>query len=117
METTAKDEAPARGKRPRLVTACTYRGFKEGAPVEASAHFRFSRTDAEAQRVFDEARMDHQTKPLIIDGSDAFWAGRSGQMNILKGRAWITLSVGPDAPRQREIEPARRLAEMLVKKM
>ena len=47
----------------------------------------------------------------------AFWAGKAGQMHVRKGRAWITLTVGPAAVRERELESAKKLAETLVKKL
>ena len=105
-------------KRPKVVPVCAYNGFKEGKPVEARAQFRFMKNDAEAQRDFDTARLQYQTKPLRITGSDAsFWSAKTGQMNIRKGRTWITVSVGPPKLSEREMEPAKALAEALVKKL
>lgn len=108
---------PMKPRKARIVTACSYRGVKEGLPVEASANFRFARTDEEAERAFDEARMSHQTKPFLISGAEAFWSTRTGEMNVRKGRAWLTLSVGPDAAKDRDVEHARKLAEMLARKL
>ena len=105
-------------KRPKFVPACAYNGFKEGKPVEARAQFRFAKNEAEAQREFDQARLQYQTKPLVIAGSDAaFWSAKTGQMNLRKGRASIALSVGPPKVTDREMEPARALGETLVKKL
>lgn len=118
MQTAAAGEPDhPRVKRPRVVTSCAYHGFKDGKAVEAKAQFRFARSDAEAQRAFDDARFDLQTKPLLIGGAEAFWSGRTGQLNVRKGRAWITLSVGPSTLRERDIEPARKLAQILVEKL
>ncbi len=118
MQTAAAGEPDnPRVKRPRVVTSCAYHGFKDGKAVEAKAQFRFARSDAEAQRAFDDARFELQTKPLLISGAEAFWSGRTGQLNVRKGRAWITLSVGPSTLRERDIEPARKLAQILVEKL
>jgi hypothetical protein len=104
-------------KRPRVVLGCAYHGSKDGKPVAASAQFKFARTGEEQLRAFEEARLQLQTKPMLISGAEAFWAGKSGQMHVRKGRAWITLQVGPPAVRERELEQARKLAELLVKKL
>src|SRR4051812_48524483 len=104
-------------KRPKVVLNCTYTGFKENKPVAAAAQYKFSRNDAEAQRAFDEARLQFQTKPLFISGAEAFWSGKTGQLNVRKGRAWIVLSVGPQKVNERDIEQAKKLAEILVKKL
>ena len=104
-------------KRPKVVTACTYTGTKEGKSVAASAQFRFGRTDADVKQAFDEARLALQTKPLFISGNEAFWSARSGELHVRKGRTWITLAVGPAKPEEREADPARKLAEILAKRI
>lgn len=104
-------------KRPKVVATCTYNGFKDGKPVAASAQFRFGKTDQDAQRAFDEARLQFQTKPMLISGSDAFWSAKTGQMNLRKGRTWLTLAIGPAKLSEREAEQAKKLAEILVKKL
>ena len=105
-------------KRPKVVPACTYSGTREGKPVAASAHFRIGRNDAETERAFEENRLQFQTKPLIIRGADAaFWSGRTGEMNVRKGRTWVAVAVGPQKPAEREMEAARKAAEALVKKL
>lgn len=106
-----------KARRPRVVTTCTYNGFKEGKPVTASAQFRFARTDADSARAFDDARLQFQTKPMLISGAEAFWSAKTGQMNLRKGRTWVVLSVGGPRPADRDIDPARRLAEILVAKL
>jgi hypothetical protein len=59
-----------------------------------------------------------QTKPLMIPGIEgAFWSAKTGQMNLRKGRTWLTLSVGPPKLSERDMEQARRLAEVLGKKL
>ena len=114
----AGETASPKVKRPKVVAACAYNGFKDGKPVEARAQFRFHRTDADAQRDFDAARLQYQTKPLVLSGSDAsFWSARTGQMNVRKGRTWIMVSVGPPKLSEREMDPAKNLAEALVKKL
>lgn len=104
-------------KRPKVVATCTYNGFKDGKPVAASVQFRFGKTDQDAQRAFDEARLQYQTKPMLIAGSDAFWSAKTGQFNLRKGRTWVTLSVGPAKTTERDADQARKLAEILVKKL
>jgi hypothetical protein len=105
-------------KRPKVVPACTYSGTREGKPVAASAHFRMGRTDAETEKAFEENRLQFQTKPLIIRGADAaFWSGRTGEMNVRKGRTWVAVAVGPQKPAERDMEAARKAAEALVKKL
>ena len=117
LGTAAVETSNFKGKRPRVVMTCNYAGSKDGKSVGASAQFRFARSDAETRQAFADARMEQQTKPVMIQGNDAFWNGRSGQLHVRKGRAWLTLSVGPEKPADRDIEAARRLAEALVKKM
>ena len=105
-------------KRPKFVPACAYNGFKDGKPVEARAQFKFAKNDAEAQREFEQARLQYQTKPLMVAGSDgAFWSAKTGQMNLRKGRTSMTVSVGPPKVADREMEPARALGEVLAKKL
>ena len=104
-------------KRPKTVLGCTYAGAKEGKPVAATAQFRFLRTADEAGRAFDESRLQLQTKPMILSGAEAFWSGKTGQMHVRKGRAWMILSVGPAKVNEREVGDAKKLAEMLVKKL
>jgi hypothetical protein len=104
-------------QRPKVIPACTYNGFKDGKPVAATVLFKFGKTDADAQRAFDEARMQFQTKPMLISGADAFWSSKTGQMNLRKGRAWVTVSVGPQKLSERDPADAKKLAEILAKKM
>jgi hypothetical protein len=104
-------------KRPRVVTQCSYSGVKDGKPVTASAQFRVLRNSEEAERAFDEARLQHQTKPLLLSGAEAFWAGKSGVMHVRKGKAWVVLTVGPAKHAERDVNEARKLAELLVQKL
>ncbi|MGZ5080521.1 MAG: hypothetical protein ACXWHZ_13795 [Usitatibacter sp.] len=105
-------------KRPKVIPVCTYTGFKEGKPVEAKVQFRFGKTDSETQHAFDEHRMQVQTKPMLIPGADgSFWSSKTGQMNIRKGRSWVTLSVGAPKLSERDSDQAKKLAELLVKKL
>ena len=104
-------------RRPKVVPNCTYKGFKDGKPVAATVQFRWGKTDAEAQHAFDEARMQFQTKPMLISGSDAFWSAKTGQMNVRKGRTWLTIAVGPDKLSERDLADAKKLAELLVQKL
>ncbi|MGZ5067571.1 MAG: hypothetical protein ACXWG1_18500 [Usitatibacter sp.] len=104
-------------KRPKVIPVCTYSGFKDGKPVAASVQFRFGKTDADAQRAFEDARMQFQTKPMLISGADAFWSAKTGQMNLRKGRTWVTVSVGAPKLTERDPADAKRLAEIILKKL
>lgn len=105
-------------KRPKVIPVCTYNGFKEGKAVEAKAQFRFGKTDSETQHAFDEHRMQVQTKPILIPGAEgSFWSAKTGQMNLRKGRTWVTLSVGPQKLSERDSDQAKKLADLLVKKL
>ncbi len=104
-------------KRPKVIPTCTYNGLKDGKPVAAAAQFRFGKTEGDAQKAFDDARMELQTKPMLIAGSQAFWSAKTGQLNVHRGRTWLTVSVGPARLSERDINEARKLAEILAKKM
>ena len=106
-----------KAKRPRVVTSCTYTASKDGKPLAATAQFKVLRNNEEAGRQFDEERLKSQTKPMLISGAEAFWAGKAGQMHVRKGKTWVTLSVGPAKVNEREIDQAKKLAEILVKKL
>ena len=118
MGTTAAPEpVNPKVKRPKVVPLCTYTGFKDSKAVAASVQFRFARTEGDAQKAFDDARLQFQTKPMYISGAEAFWSAKTGQMNLRKGRTWVTLAVGPAKLSEREIDQAKKLAELLVKKL
>ena len=104
-------------KRPKVIPVCTYNGFKEGKPVAASVQFRFGKTEGDAQKAFDDARMQFQTKPMLISGTEAFWSAKTGQMNLRKGRTWIAVAVGPAKLSERDVADAKKLAEILAKKL
>ena len=116
---TAASAEPVNPKvrRPKVVVTCTYTGFKDGKPVAATVQFRFGRTEAEAQRAFEDARLQFQTKPMLLSDSEAFWSAKTGQLQLRKGRTWITISVGPAKADERDIDQARKLAEILAKKI
>src|SRR5258708_27183708 len=104
-------------KRPKVIPVCTYSGFKESKPVTARAEFHFGKTEADAQKAFEDARMHFQTKPLLIANRAAFWSGKTGQLHARKGRTWVTLQVGAAPLPQRDINDARKLGEILAKKL
>ena len=105
-------------KRPKVVTTCTYHGFKDGKPVEARAQFKSARTEGEVQHAFDDAKLKTATKPLLIPGADAsFWSGKTGEMNLRKGRHWLVVTVGSPRASEREMEPSRQLAQVLAQKL
>ena len=107
-----------KARKPKVVPACTYTGTHDGKPVSATAHFRFGHNDDETARAFEDARLKFQTKPLLIRGIDgAFWSGKTGEMNLRKGRTWVTLAIGAQKPAERDIEVARKAAESLAKKL
>ena len=116
--------APATGepvnpkvKRPKVVTSCTYHASKDGKSLAASAAFKVARSNDEAARAFEDARLKFQTKPMLLSGAEAFWSGKTGEMHVRKGKTWVTLAVGPAKVNEREIDQAKRLAELLVKKL
>ena len=104
-------------KRPKVITKCTYTGFKDGKPVAATAEFRFGRSESDVKGPFGEHRLQVQTKPILISGVEAFWSAKTGQMNIRKDRTWLTLSIGPAKPADRDADQARKAAELVVKKL
>lgn len=107
-----------KARRPKIIPVCTYTGSKDGKALATSVQFRWGKTDEEAKRAFDDARLQYQTKPLIIAGYDeAFWSGKTGQLNVRKGRTWVIMSVGADKASERFIDDARKLADTLAKKL
>jgi len=104
-------------RRPKVITTCTYNGFKDGKPVAATVQFRFGRSDEEASRAFEDARLQFQTKPFLLPGAQAFWSSKTGQMNVLKGRTWLTVTVGAPKPDQRDDDDAKKLAQLLIPKI
>lgn len=117
---TAAEAEPVNPKvrRPKVVTTCTYNGFKDGKPVAASVQFRFGRSDDETRAAFEAARLQYQTKPMLIPGTQGvFWSAKTGQLNLLKGRTWITITLGGPKPGDRDDEQARKLAEALAAKI
>lgn len=115
--TAAPEPVNPKAKRPKVILGCTYTGFKDGKAVAATVQFRSARAEAEIQRTFDEHRMQVQTKPMLISGAEAFWSAKTGQMNLRKGRTWVQLSVGPAKLNERDTDQAKKLAEILVKKL
>jgi hypothetical protein len=116
-EDAAAEPANPKVKRPKVVPACSYHSTKDGRKLTATATFKWGKTNEDTQRAFEDARMQFQTKPMLISGAEAFWAGKQGEMMLRKGRTWITLAVGPALPTQRDVNTAKKLAEILVKKM
>jgi hypothetical protein len=108
---------PPKWKRPKVVTSCTYGAFRDGKRVAATVQFRFGKSDAEAQDAFEDARLKNQTKPLLIAGTRAFWNSHAGQLDLRKGRTWISVSVGPEKPAERDMDQAKKLAEILATKI
>lgn len=106
-----------KAKKPKVIPTCTFWGSKDGKPVSASATFRFARTEADAQRAFEEEKLKFQTKPMIIGGAPAFWSAKLGNLQLLKGRAWLVVAVGGAKPIERDAEASKKVAEALAKKL
>jgi len=109
--------ADPKAKRPKMVPVCTYNATRDGIKVAATATFRFVIPHQEAQRAFEDARMKLQTKPLLIEGAEAFWSARTGDITLRKGRTWMTVVVGPAPLNQRDVNDAKKLAEILARKL
>ncbi|HEX3061932.1 MAG TPA: hypothetical protein VHP55_04660 [Usitatibacter sp.] len=104
-------------KRPKVIPSCTYLATKDNVKVAATALFKWGKTNEDTQRAFEDARMQFQTKPMLISGTQAFWSGKTGQMNLRKGRTWITVAVGSERPNERTSEDAKKVAEALAKRL
>jgi hypothetical protein len=117
LGTSVVETSSFKGKRPKVVMNCQYAGMKDGRAFTAGAQFRFAKNEAEMRQAFGDARLELQTKPLMIDGNDAFWSAKTGQLYVRKGRASLTIAVGPAKVVERDPEAARKLAEALVKKL
>jgi hypothetical protein len=115
--TAAAEPVNPKVKKPKIILTCTYTGFKDSKPVAATVQFRFGKTNEEAQRAFDDARLQYQTKPLLISGAESFWSSKTGQLNLRKGRVWLTISVGSPKVNERDMADARKLAETMIKKL
>jgi hypothetical protein len=106
-----------KAKKPKVIPTCTWWGSKDGKSVSASATFRFARSEADAQRAFDEERLKFQTKPMLIGGASGFWSAKQGAVQLLKGRTWLVVTVGGPKPVERDADASRKLAEALAKKL
>ncbi|MBL0141823.1 MAG: DUF3558 family protein [Betaproteobacteria bacterium] len=106
-----------KARKPKVVPTCTWWASKDGKPVSASATFRFAKTEADAQRAFEEERLKFQTKPMLIGGASAFWSARQGNVQLLKGRTWVVVAVGGPKPVERDADASKRLAEVIEKKL
>ena len=104
-------------KRPKVVPNCSYYGSKEGKVTTASVQFKFGKTDADAKGAFDSARMQFQSKPMLMGDVAAFWSAKQGQLYVLKGRTWLMIAVGTEKVSERNPDGARKLAEILLKKI
>jgi len=106
-----------KAKKPKVIPTCTWWASKDGKPISASATFRFAKTEADAQRAFDEEKLKFQTKPMLIGGASAFWSAKQGAIQLLKGRTWVVASVGGPKPAERDADASKKLAEALEKKL
>ena len=106
-----------KAKRPKVIASCTYHSTKDGQKIVASASFKWGKNNEDAQRAFEDARMQFQTKPMLFSDAEAFWSAKVGELMLRKGKTWLTVAVGPAQVTQRDMNDARKLAEILVKKM
>jgi hypothetical protein len=113
----AGEPANPRAKRPKMVPVCTYNATRDGLKIAATASFKFGRSSEEVQRAFEDARMKLQTKPMLIEGAEAFWSARTGDITLRKGKTWMTIAVGPAPLNQRDVNDAKKLAEILARKL
>jgi hypothetical protein len=104
-------------KRPKVVPKCTYYGSKDGKATTATVEFRFGKTEADAKGAFDTARLQFQSKPMLMGDVAAFWSAKQGQLYLLKGRTWLVIAVGTEKISERNPDGARKLAEILLKKI
>jgi hypothetical protein len=104
-------------KRPKMVPVCSYTAVKDGTRLAATATFKFGKTNEDAQRAFEDARMKFQTKPMLISGAEAFWSAKTGEMTLRKGRTWLAVGVGPAQLNLRDVNEAKKLAEILARKL
>ncbi len=54
---------------------------------------------------------------MIIGGAPAFWSAKLGNLQLLKGRAWLVVAVGGAKPVERDADASRKVAEALAKKL
>jgi hypothetical protein len=113
----AGEPANPKAKKPKTVPACTYNSVKDGTKVAATATFRFGKTNEDTHKAFEDARMQFQTKPMLISGAEAFWSAKTGEMMLRKGRTWVTVAVGPAQLILRDVNDAKKLAEILARKI
>jgi hypothetical protein len=106
-----------KAKKAKVVPTCTWWASKDGKPVSASATFRFSRSEADARRAFDDERLAFQTKPMLLGDASAFWSAKQGVVQFLKGRTWVVVAVGGAKPAERDADAARKVAEVIAKKL
>ena len=106
-----------KARRPKVISTCTWWATKDGKPISASANFRFARSDGDAQRAFGEEKLKFQSKPMLIGDATAFWSAKQGVVQLLKGRTGVVVTVGGAKPAERDAEAARKVAEVLEKKL
>jgi hypothetical protein len=118
LGTAVTGETPnPKAKKPKVVTTCSYSGVREGKPVAATAEFKVARNNEESQRAFENARLREQTKPMLLPGAEAFWNGKAGVFHLRKGRTWVTMTAGATKLADRDLNDARKLAEILAAKL
>lgn len=106
-----------KARKPKVIATCTWWAAKDGKPISASANFRFARTEGDAQRAFGEEKLKFQSKPMLIGDATAFWSAKQGVVQLLKGRTWVVVAVGGAKPAERDAETAKKVAEVLEKKL
>jgi hypothetical protein len=106
-----------KARRPKVIPTCTWWASRDGKPWSASATFRFARTEDDARRAFDAEKLAFQTKPMLVNGSSAFWSAKQGTVQFLKGRTWVVIAVGGAKPAERDADAAWKVAGVLEKKL
>jgi len=111
------EPANPKAKKPKVVPTCTWWASKDGKPISASVTFRVARSEADARRAFDDEKLAFQTKPMLMGGASAFWSAKQGVVQFLKGRTWVVVAVGGAKPADRDADAARKVAELIEKKL
>ena len=111
------EQEEVKGKPAKVIASCSYSGTFEGKQQLANVQFRFGRTPAEAAASFRESRLEVRGKPVIINGHDAYWHAKLGQLHLVKGATWLVITVGSFKENERQPEQARKLAELMLPKI
>ncbi len=101
----------------RSVTTCTY-SYDPGSLsdlVTATVLVRAS-SDAEAKKSFESSRSDN-AQDIKDYGDAAYWNPSLGQINLLKGNYWVTVSAGAGPLDSRQQDLPTKIAGIIVKRI